>query len=106
MSTNDEHSAVARLGAKGLLQTKDGLRKEHKNPKQFLISTRNTMKLAREGTQRQDSAKPPHREWNALPSNRERDSHADTRPEQSNDRWDEPRGRQQLTWTTLGEVVS
>ncbi len=32
MSTNDEHSAVARLGAKGLLQTKDGLRKEHKNP--------------------------------------------------------------------------
>ncbi len=32
MSTNDEHSAVARLGAKGLLQTKDGLRKERKNP--------------------------------------------------------------------------
>ncbi len=36
--------------------------------------------LALEGTQRQDSAKPPHREWNAPPSNRERDSHADTRP--------------------------
>ncbi len=50
--------------------------------------------LALEGTQRQDSAKPPHREWNALPSNRERDSHADTRPEQRYDRWDEPRGRQ------------
>ncbi len=50
--------------------------------------------LALEGTQRQDSAKPPHREWNALLSNRERDSHADTRPEQRYDRWDEPRGRQ------------
>ncbi len=50
--------------------------------------------LALEGTQRQDSAKPPHREWNALPSNRERDSHADTRPEQRYDRWDGPRGRQ------------
>ncbi len=50
--------------------------------------------LALEGTQRQDNAKPPHREWNALPSNRERDSHADTRPEQRYDRWDGPRGRQ------------
>ncbi len=50
--------------------------------------------LALEGTQRQDSAKPPHKEWNAPPSNRERDSHADTRPEQRYDRWDEPRGRQ------------
>ncbi len=34
--------------------------------------------LALEGTQCQDSAKPPHREWNAPPSNRERDSHAGT----------------------------
>ncbi len=34
--------------------------------------------LAVEGTQRQDSAKPPHREWNTPPSNRERDSHAGT----------------------------
>ncbi len=50
--------------------------------------------LALEGTQRQDNAKPPHREWNAPPSNRERDSHADTRPEQRYDRWDGPRGRQ------------
>ncbi len=50
--------------------------------------------LALEGTQCQDSAKPPHREWNAPPSNRERDSHADTRPEQRYDRWDGPRGRQ------------
>ncbi len=50
--------------------------------------------LALEGTQRQDSAKPPHREWNAPPSNRERDSHADTQPEQRYDRWDGPRGRQ------------
>ncbi len=36
--------------------------------------------LALEGTQRQDSAKLTHREWNAPPSNRERDSHAGTRP--------------------------
>ncbi len=50
--------------------------------------------LALEGTQRQDSAKPPHKEWNAPPSNRERDSHAGTRPKQRNDRWDGPRGRQ------------
>ncbi len=48
--------------------------------------------LALEGTQRQDSAKPPHREWNAPPSNRERDSHAGTRPKQRYDRWDGPRG--------------
>ncbi len=41
--------------------------------------------LALEGTQRQDSAKPPHREWNAPPSNRERDSHAGTRPKQRYD---------------------
>ncbi len=50
--------------------------------------------LTLEGTQRQDSAKPPHKEWNAPPSNRERDSHAGTRPKQRYDRWDGPRGRQ------------
>ncbi len=50
--------------------------------------------LALEGTQRQDIAKPPHREWNAPPSNREGDSHAGTRPKQRYDRWDGPRGRQ------------
>ncbi len=50
--------------------------------------------LALEGTQRQDSAKPPHKEWNAPPSNRERDSHAGTRPKQRYDRWDGPRERQ------------
>ncbi len=50
--------------------------------------------LALEGTQRQDSAKPPHKEWNAPPSNRERDSHAGTRPQQRYDRWDGPRERQ------------
>ncbi len=32
MPTNNEHSAVARLGAKSLRQTKDGLRKERKTP--------------------------------------------------------------------------
>ncbi len=52
--------------------------------------------LALKGTQCQDSAKPPHREWNAHPSNKERDSHAGTRPKQRYDRWDGPRGRQCL----------
>ncbi len=32
MPTNNEHSAVARLGAESLRQTKDGLRKERQNP--------------------------------------------------------------------------
>ncbi len=50
--------------------------------------------LVLEGTQRKDSTKPPHREWNASLSNRERDSHAGTRPKQRYDRWDGPRGRQ------------
>ncbi len=48
--------------------------------------------LALEGVQCQDSAKPPHREWNAPPSNKERDSHAGIRPKQRYDRWDGPRG--------------
>ncbi len=38
--------------------------------------------LALEGTRRQDSVKPPHREWNAPPSNKKRDSHAGTQPKQ------------------------
>ncbi len=50
--------------------------------------------LALEGTQRQDSAKPQHKEWNAPPSNRERDSHAGTRLKQRYDRWDGQRGCQ------------
>ncbi len=50
--------------------------------------------LALEGTQRQDRAKPPHREWNASPSNKEQDSHTGTRPKQRYDRWDGPRGHQ------------
>ncbi|XP_016317283.1 uncharacterized protein LOC107669527 [Sinocyclocheilus anshuiensis] len=56
--------------------------------------------LALEGTQHQDHAKPPPKEWNAPSSNRERvshtewDSHAGTRPKQSNNRWDGPLGRQ------------
>ncbi len=52
--------------------------------------------LALEGTQCQDSAKPPHREWNAPPSNRERDS--GNRPKQRYDRWDGPCGRQRSPW--------
>ncbi len=50
--------------------------------------------LALDGTQTKYSAKPPHREGNGPPSNRERDSHAGTRPKQRYDRWDGPRGRQ------------
>ncbi len=50
-------------------------------------------RLALECTQHQDSAKLPHREWNAPPSNKERDSHAGTRPKQRYDCWDGPRGR-------------
>ncbi len=94
MPTNDEHSAVARLGAKSLLQTEDGLRQERKKPPKVLDFNTQYHELALEGTQRQDSAKPPHREWNAPPSNREGDSHAGTRPKQWYDRWDGPRGRQ------------
>ncbi len=51
-------------------------------------------RMALEGTRCQDSAKPPHREWNAPPSNREQDSHAGTRPKQRYERWDGPRGCQ------------
>ncbi len=54
--------------------------------------------LALEGTQPQDSAKPPSKEWNTPSSNKERDSHAGTRPKQRYD-WDGPRGRQH--WTAL-----
>ncbi len=50
--------------------------------------------LALEGTQRQDNAKPPPREWNAPSSNKERDSHAGTRSKQRYECWDGPRGRQ------------
>ncbi len=50
--------------------------------------------LALEGTQRQDNAKPPPREWNAPSSNKERDSHAGTRSKQRYERWDGPRGLQ------------
>ncbi len=67
-----------------------------KNAKPPAVLDFNTQhqELALEGTQRQDSAKPPHREWNATPPNRERDSHAGTRPKQRYDRWDGPRGCQ------------
>ncbi len=71
--------------------------------------------------QRQYSTKPPHREWNAPPSSKERDSHAGTRPKQRYDRWDGPRGRQhspgrhwdkswegwpsKASWESKGEIV-
>ncbi len=50
--------------------------------------------LALEGAQCQDSTKPPHREWNAPPSNKEQDSHADTQHKQRYDRWNWPHGHQ------------
>ncbi len=50
--------------------------------------------LALEGAQCQDSTKPPHREWNAPLSNKERDSHAGTQPKKRYAHWDGPRGRQ------------
>ncbi len=67
-----------------------------KNAKTPAILDFNTQSqgLALEGAQRQDSAKPPHREWNAPPSNKERDSHPGIRPKQRYDRWDGPCGRQ------------
>ncbi len=90
---NNEHSAVARLGAESLRQTKDGLRKERQTPAVHDFNTQ-SHRLALEGPQRQDSAKPTHREWNAPPPNRERDSQAGTRLKQRYDRWDGPRGLQ------------
>ncbi len=83
MSTNDEHSAVARLGAKGLLQTKDGLRKERKNPSSswFQHATPWTVQQRTRLTRW-------HPTWTEV--------------------W--PMGwtawTSTLTWTTLGEVVS
>ncbi len=62
-----------------------------------LDSNTQSQGLALEGDQSQDSAKPPHRGWNAPPSNKERDSHAGTRPKQRNDRWNGLRGRQRST---------
>ncbi len=50
--------------------------------------------LALEDAQCQDSPKLPHREWNAPPSNKERDSHAGIWPKQRYERWDGTRGRQ------------
>ncbi len=50
--------------------------------------------LALEGPQCQASSKPPHREWNAPPSIKERDSHTGTRDKQRYDLWDGLRGRQ------------
>ncbi len=50
--------------------------------------------LALEGAQRLDCSKPPHREWNAPPSNKEQDSHAGTRPKQRYNRWDGQHGCQ------------
>ncbi len=81
------------LVQKAYYKQKMTLEKSAKTPAVLDFNTQHH-ELALEGTQRQDSAKPPRREWNASPSNRERDSHAGTRPKQRYDRWDGPRGRQ------------
>ncbi len=81
------------LVQKAYYKQKMALEKSAKTPAVLDFNTQHH-ELALEGTQRQDSAKPPHRKWNAPPSNRERYSHADTRPKQRYDRWDGPRGRQ------------
>ncbi len=49
MSTNNEHSAVARLGAESLRQTKDGLKKSAKTPAVLDFNTQ-SHGLALEGT--------------------------------------------------------
>ncbi len=72
ISTNDEHSAVAETWCKeAYYKQKMASEKSAKTPAVLDFNTQHH-ELALEGTQRQDSAKPPHREWNALPSNRER----------------------------------
>ncbi len=72
------------LVQKAYYKQKKASEKSAKNPAVLDFNTQHW--LALEGTQRQDSAKPPHKEWNAPPSNRERDSHAGTRPKQRYDR--------------------
>ncbi len=93
MSTDNECSAVARLGAESLWQTKDGLRKKCQNPSRSWLQHSKSRAGAR-GRPTQNNAKPPPREWNAPSSNKERDSHAGTRSKQRYERWDGPRGRQ------------
>ncbi len=66
--------------------------------------------LALEGTQRQDSAKLPHREWNAPLSNRERDSHAVMRAHgidrgTSQARMETPRESDKLTLEQLAQGI-
>uniref|UniRef100_A0A9J8DAR4 Uncharacterized protein n=1 Tax=Cyprinus carpio carpio TaxID=630221 RepID=A0A9J8DAR4_CYPCA len=65
-----------------------------KSIKTMAVLDFNSQGLALEGAQRQDHAKPTPKVWNASSSNRERDSHAGTRPKRRNNRWDGPHGRQ------------
>ncbi len=92
MSTNDEQ--LRDLVQKAYYKQKMASEKSAKTPAVLDFNTQH-YELALEGTQRQDSAKPPHKEWNAPPSNRERDSQ---------EVW--PLGwtawTSTLTWTTLG----
>ncbi len=69
------------------------LEKSAKTPAVLDFNTK-SQGLALEGVQCQDRAKPPHREWNAPLSNKERDSNAGTQPKQRYDRWDGLRGLQ------------
>ncbi len=99
MSTNNECSAVARLGAESLRQTKMTSEKSAKTSAVLDFNTQ-SQGLALEGAQRQDSTKPPHTEWNAPPSNKERDSHAGTQPKQRYDRWDGPQRHCHLSFNS------
>ncbi len=65
------------LAQKAYRKQKMTSEKSTKIPAVFDFNTQ-SQDLALEGAQCQDSAKPPHREWNAPPSNKERDSHAGT----------------------------
>ncbi len=65
------------LAQKAYRKQKMTSEKSTKTPAVFDFNTQ-SQDLALEGAQCQDSAKPPHREWNAPPSNKERDSHVGT----------------------------
>ncbi len=81
------------LAQKAYRKQKMASEKSAKTPAVLAFNTQ-SHGLALEGTQRQDSAKPPHREWNAPPPNKERGSHTGTRPKQRYDCWDGLRGHQ------------
>ncbi len=96
MSTNNERSAVARLGTESLRKTKDGLRKEHQNPSSSWLQHSKSRAGSRgHPTPRQCQATTQRVE--CTPFNKERDSHASTRSKQRYNRWDGLHGHQRST---------